>query len=593
MRSRTLSVLFAALLLAACGQEAGAPATASTPDGGGDPGKADGLGGSCLEFTKPVLVGEIGVSKFEEVSGAAASRRTASVLWVHEDRGNGERLLAVTRTGELVAEVTLPGAENVDWEDLALVSGEDGDFLVIADTGDKDRERETVTLLRFPEPTLSPDSPSSEALEATKFDTYTFAYDDGAAHNAQAMVVEPASGDVYVITARGSGDGSTLVFQGQAPWRLNAVNRLERVLSEEDVSALDVRIVGADVAADRLALLADDGRVMMWAWPAGATIARALKGKPCIGPKVPGEHGAIALTADGRGYTLIPEGGRPDILFVEPKISCPSASEPDKLGDVDARRVREISGAVVSREYEDLIWAQNDGPVPVLLAFDFSGDVVAELEIEGLELEDQEDIAIGPDGAGRDVIYLADTGDNGLTRETVRIVRLPEPDLTVAEPAVDPTTVEVFELAYDDGDAHDTEALIVDPITGDLYVITKAQAGDTRTQVFVARAPLVEGAVQPLHQVLTDRYAPNLVGRVTAADISPLGDRLIVAFKGDEARLWPRDPSRPLWEALQRKGCEVPGGKGQIESIAFGEDGIRYFMVSEGKSPPVLSVELE
>src|SRR3712207_4730055 len=95
---------------------------------------------------------------------------------------------------------------------------------------------------------------------------------------------------------------------------------------------------------------------------------------------------------------------------------------------------------------------------------------------------DPEDLAVGADGT----VWLADTGDNNGTRETVALIAL-RPDGSAA----------LFRLTYPDG-PHDAEALLVAP-DGTPYLVTKEVLGASR--VFRPAAPLVDGGTVALADV--------------------------------------------------------------------------------------------
>ncbi len=89
--------------------------------------------------------------------------------------------------------------------------------------------------------------------------------------------------------------------------------------------------------------------------------------------------------------------------------------------------------------------------------------------ITGAEAVDWEDIATGPAPGGGALLYLADIGDNARARERDR--RLPR--ARAAAGRVAPSApAERLRLRYPDG-AHDAEALLVDPRTGTLVIVTK------------------------------------------------------------------------------------------------------------------------
>lgn len=92
-----------------------------------------------------------------ETSGLAISRQYADLLWTHNDSGDGPHLYALNRDGDLIGRHTLAGARARDWEDLALGPCPDRwadrtACLYVADTGNNDRNRNTLHLFVLPEP---------------------------------------------------------------------------------------------------------------------------------------------------------------------------------------------------------------------------------------------------------------------------------------------------------------------------------------------------------------------------------------------------------------------------------------------------------
>ena len=86
-----------------------------------------------------------------QASGLAASRRYADVLWTFNDHGEKvARVFAVDGvTGAKLATYELEGADNDDWEDIAIHTGGDGvDRLYVADTGNNHWDKEVLTIYR-------------------------------------------------------------------------------------------------------------------------------------------------------------------------------------------------------------------------------------------------------------------------------------------------------------------------------------------------------------------------------------------------------------------------------------------------------------
>src|SRR5262245_45881211 len=82
-----------------------------------------------------------------EASGLAASRRNPGVLWTHNDSGD-PFVFAITSTGGVKGRVRVTGAQVWDWEDIAVGPCPKGTCLYIADIGDNDRRRRSVTIYR-------------------------------------------------------------------------------------------------------------------------------------------------------------------------------------------------------------------------------------------------------------------------------------------------------------------------------------------------------------------------------------------------------------------------------------------------------------
>jgi hypothetical protein len=177
--------------------------------------------------------------EIRESSGAAVSRRHDGIFWTHND--SGEPLLyAVDAEGRTVGRVRVAGARVEDWEDIALApcpSG--GDCLYVADVGDNDAVRPSITLYRVPEP--APDAAESAPAEAIHL-----RYPDGP-HDAEAMFV--LDGAIHLVTKGES--GPVAIYRAPASAAPGAETVLERIrqLTPDKVDRPE-RITGADASAD-------------------------------------------------------------------------------------------------------------------------------------------------------------------------------------------------------------------------------------------------------------------------------------------------------------------------------------------------------
>ena len=127
--------------------------------------------------------------EIKETSGLSRSTYKRKVLFLHNDSGDSARFFAVGRKCKTKAVITVRGVQPKDWEDMA--SGPDH-TLWFGDIGDNGESRTSISVTRVKEPKKI----RNRSIKST---TYTLAYPDGA-HNAEAMMVRPRSGRLYVIT---------------------------------------------------------------------------------------------------------------------------------------------------------------------------------------------------------------------------------------------------------------------------------------------------------------------------------------------------------------------------------------------------------
>src|SRR5688572_10701028 len=149
------------------------------------------------------------------------------------------------------------------------------------------------------------------------------------------------------------------------------------------------------------------------------------------------------------------------------------------FGTLDSPSIPEASGLAASRLTPGVLWTHNDaGAIARVYAISTNGNLLSVWNMPTVAGGDFEDIAIGPGPvSGRQYIYLGDIGDNNLERANIRILRVREPEVSL-QTAGSPLSFSIFDdvadivLTYPGGPAN-AEALMSDPITGDLFIATK------------------------------------------------------------------------------------------------------------------------
>lgn len=243
-----------------------------------------------------------------EVSGAAASRISPGVVWVHNDSGGGPTAYAVGPEGEDLGSFPIPGATAFDWEDMAAGPGPGGEstYLYFGDIGDNFGIRDgRITVFRVPEV-----DPTAADRVLSSMVAIPFEYPDGS-HNAEALFVDPVDGSLYVVT---KDDREALVFRGNGLADGSRVEALELVT----VLELGAEVTAADISWDG-STIAFRGYETVWMWhrSTAATIAEALDTEPCAAPSADESQGeAIAFTGDD-AYSTISEGTNPPVHRVD------------------------------------------------------------------------------------------------------------------------------------------------------------------------------------------------------------------------------------------------------------------------------------
>jgi hypothetical protein len=274
------------------------------------------------------------------------------------------------------------------------------------------------------------------------------------------------------------------------------------------------------------------------------------------------------------------------------QAACNQTLTAATTGSIANPAVDEASGIAASHLADDVYWVENDsGNAPSVYAVGIDGRDLGEWQLQGAMNVDWEDIAVGPGPApGVSYLYLADIGGNISPRTSVVIYRVPEPlvDTAAAAGQVHPLGgVEALTLNYPDG-PHDSEGFMVDPVTGQLYVVSKAASN---AQVFAAPASLLAGSTTTLTQVATVTFG-YLPGYVTAADVSPSGDTVALRTYTN-VLLYQRLPNTPLESAFSQPVClgsapglgTAPDQELQGEAIGFTRSGNGYVTVAEGSHP--------
>jgi hypothetical protein len=272
---------------------------------------------------------------------------------------------------------------------------------------------------------------------------------------------------------------------------------------------------------------------------------------------------------------------------------------PVHLVNLENRSINESSGIAASRRNTGILWTHNDsGAGPFIYAFDRQGKHRGVWRITGAGAVDWEDMAIGPGPTrGRSYLYIGDIGDNLRKRSQITVYRVAEPRITpkdssstVQKPLkTEPT--DAIRLKYPDG-KHDAETLLIHPLTGDLYIITKVRGAAAR--VYKLKAPAPKSGVATLSFVREFRFPNPFLGFVTGGDISTDGRRVVISdYLGACELILPDKRGIAFDEIWKQSPLPVdiggfPGVRRQGEAICYRADGLALLATSEGRPCPLI-----
>jgi len=239
---------------------------------------------------------------------------------------------------------------------------------------------------------------------------------------------------------------------------------------------------------------------------------------------------------------------------------CQVVNGPAMLPDIP-----EASGLAVSRRTPGILWSHNDsGHAAVLFALDAAGNLRGQVRVP-VSTRDWEDVSAARCPSG-DCLYVADIGDNSLSRRRIQIYRVPEP---APDEAATPRP-DIFSVAYPDG-AHNAEALVV--IDEALFIITKDRVAG------LYRSPPLVGDTR---EITLERIGELGLLGVTDAEASPDG-RVVVVRTSDDVVFYRTEDA--IHGGAAPSAARIPIGplnEAQGEGVAWDGNGTLY-LASEGR----------
>jgi WD40 repeat protein len=260
-------------------------------------------------------------------------------------------------------------------------------------------------------------------------------------------------------------------------------------------------------------------------------------------------------------------------------------------------RIAESSGLATTPQRDLVFTIEDAGNGPIIWGVNLEGQVRVREQVVGTTNVDWEDLARGTDDEGGPALFVADTGDgyfrarppSGGPRKTFRIVRVslpvpPKDNKITTPPAKHPV---FWDFAYPDGRNHNSEAMLVEPRTNQVFLIDKPVETDAPTSLWRLPARPRVRAMNTL-----TRVAEVPVSRATGAAFSPDGRRFVVR-NSQFAYVWDVVRGSVAASLATAPTIVVLPHQRQGEGVTFTPDGNALLLSSEGSRTPVWVVPLK
>lgn len=257
------------------------------------------------------------------------------------------------------------------------------------------------------------------------------------------------------------------------------------------------------------------------------------------------------------------------------KVEEPEFNRGKKLAEHNVKALKEVSGLASSVNNPGLLWAHNDsGNGADIFLIDKDLSIRQRYVLAGVENRDWEDIVVGPGpDSSKNYLFVAEIGDNDAVFPLKYIYRFEEP--VINEQQQEPVAIEEFEtiiFRLPDGQK-DTEALLVDPRTKNLMVVSKREEP--------VNVYLIEYPYSTTDTVTAKQITTLPLTQIVAGSFSADGNEILMK-NYNHIYYWKNSSNASVVELLRQQPTEIPYIiEPQGESITWAYDDSGFFTISE------------
>jgi hypothetical protein len=259
--------------------------------------------------------------------------------------------------------------------------------------------------------------------------------------------------------------------------------------------------------------------------------------------------------------------------------------EPGKsVGEIDNPDIDEASGIIASHNFAGNFWVHNDsGDQNRLFLINNQGKFVGKINLTSIQNRDWEDIAITKQADNQNYIYVADIGDNDASYgNNYFIYKFKEPtSLPNKNTVQNINNIETIQFKYADG-SRDAEAMLIDHLTKDIYLITKREE---RIRVYRIASPQATNSENIANFVADLPIGGRIAGvptGATAGDISYKNDEIIIKSYF-QIYYWKLTKTETILQALSRKYDKLLpyNPEPQGEGVCFDSSSTHFYTIGE------------
>ncbi len=241
----------------------------------------------------------------------------------------------------------------------------------------------------------------------------------------------------------------------------------------------------------------------------------------------------------------------------------------EPLGKV-SKKLEEASGLAASINNPGYFWTINDsGNPPEVFLIDDHANITLVCKLSKATNRDWEEIRISSE-SGKNYLYVADIGDNGAAYDLKFIYRFEEPVLAKAKEVII-EHIDTLIIKMPDG-KRDTESVMIDPLTHDLYILSKREDS---IGLYQNRYPFSKDTL------VLDKVLKMPFHNIVSGDISSDG-REVLLKTYDEIFYWKKWGEESVSELLAKEPIELPYQREkQGEAITWARDGSGFYTLGE------------